>query len=168
MVALGERSKVLVRKKSSRAQLLAYMANLPASLISLEACSGAHFLGAALREQGHEVRLLPAQFVKPYRKSNKKDFLDAEVQFDSGLPFQFQCDPSLTLDQCIAGEKQTYGQQVVDRVNLAQGRIYPTVQMSASAGAEVYKSERLNIRFQIDGQDLTNVVNVIDFGGLFS
>jgi transposase len=40
---------------------------------------GAHFLGKALREQGHEVRLIPAQFVKPFRKSNKNDFLDAEA-----------------------------------------------------------------------------------------
>ena len=79
LVALGERSKVLVRKKFSRTQLLAHTANLPSSLIGLEACSGAHFLGAALREQGHEVRLIPAQFVKPYRKSNKNDFIDAEA-----------------------------------------------------------------------------------------
>ena len=78
LVALGERNKVLVRKKFSRAQLLAYTANLPPSLIGLEACAGAHFMGAALREQGHEVRLIPAQFVKPYRKSNKNDFIDAE------------------------------------------------------------------------------------------
>ena len=44
-VALGERSKVLVRKKFSRAQLLAYTANLPSSMIGLEACAGAHFRG---------------------------------------------------------------------------------------------------------------------------
>ena len=79
LVALGERSKVLVRKKFSRTQLLSYTANLPHSLIGLEACSGAHFVGGALREQGHEVRLIPAQFVKPYRKSNKNDFIDAEA-----------------------------------------------------------------------------------------
>jgi transposase len=79
LVALGERSKVLIRKKFSRRQLLAYTANLPASLIGLEACAGAHFVGGVLREQGHEVRLIPAQFVKPYRKSNKNDFLDAEA-----------------------------------------------------------------------------------------
>ena len=90
------------------------------------------------------------------------------VQFDSGLPFQFQCDPSLTLNQCVSGEVQTYGQQVVNRVNFAQGRISPTFQVSASAGADVYKSDRLNMRFQIDGTNLTNVVDVIDFGGLFS
>src|SRR5690349_12937794 len=79
LIALGERSKVLVRKKFSRTQLLAYTANLPSSLIGLEACAGAHFLGAALRQQGHEVRLIPGQFIKPYRKSNKNDFLDGEA-----------------------------------------------------------------------------------------
>lgn len=90
------------------------------------------------------------------------------VQFDSGLPFEFQCNPSLTLSQCIAGQVQTYGQQVIDRVNFAEGRIFPTALVSASAGAEVYKSERLKMSAQIDGQNLTNVVDVIDFGGLFS
>ena len=45
LVALGERNKVLLRKKFSRPQLLAYTANLPASLIGLEACAGAHFPG---------------------------------------------------------------------------------------------------------------------------
>jgi transposase len=79
LVALGERNKILLRRKFSRSQLLAYTASLPASLIGLEACAGAHFMGAALREQGHQVRLIPAQFVKPYRKSNKNDFIDAEA-----------------------------------------------------------------------------------------
>jgi transposase len=79
LVALGERNKILLRKKFSRSQLLACTANLPSSLIGLEACAGSHFLGTALREQGHQVRLIPAQFVKPYRKSNKNDFIDAEA-----------------------------------------------------------------------------------------
>ena len=93
------------------------------------------------------------------------------VQFDSGLPFDFQCDPTLTLEQCIygpGGPAQTYGQAVVNRINFARGRIYPAFQVNASAGADVYKSERLNMHFQIDGQNLNNVLNVIDFGGLFS
>ena len=84
LVALGERNKILVRKKFSRTQLLAYTANLPAALIGLEACAGAHFVGSALREQGHQVRLIPAQFVKPYRKSNKNDFIDAEAIAEAG------------------------------------------------------------------------------------
>ena len=68
-----------MRKKFSRKQLLAYTANLQTSLIGLEACSGAHFLGRALRNQGHDVRLIAAQFVKPFVKSNKNDFVDAEA-----------------------------------------------------------------------------------------
>ena len=55
-----------------------------------------------------------------------------------------------------------------NRINFARGRIYPSFQVDASAGAEVYKSERMNVRFQLDGQNLTNVLQVIDFGGLFS
>lgn len=79
LVALNEGGKVVIKNKFSRQQLLAYTANLPASLIGIEACSGAHFIGASLREQGHDVRLIPAQFVKPFLKSNKNDFLDAEA-----------------------------------------------------------------------------------------
>jgi len=79
LVALDCHAGVMIRKKFSRSQLLAYTANLPWSLIGMEACSGAHFLAAKLRDQGHEVKLIPAQFVKPYRKSNKNDFIDAEA-----------------------------------------------------------------------------------------
>jgi hypothetical protein len=92
----------------------------------------------------------------------------AGIQYDTGLPFQFQCDSRLTLQQCIQGEVQTYGQQVIDRINFNLGRIYPSFQVSASAGADVYKSEHLKMSLQIDGQNLTNVLDVIDFGGLFS
>jgi hypothetical protein len=90
------------------------------------------------------------------------------IQYDTGLPFDFQCDPSLTLPQCIAGVVQQYGQQVVDRINFNRGRIYPAFQVNASAGANVYRSERMSMQIQADGQNLTNVLNVIDFGGLFS
>jgi outer membrane receptor protein involved in Fe transport len=56
----------------------------------------------------------------------------------------------------------------VNRINFVRGRIYPSFQVNASAGADIYKSERLNIRIQADGQNLTNVLDVIDFSGLFS
>ena len=75
LVALDDHGNIVIRKKFSRRQLLAYTANLPTSLVGIEACSGAHFIGAALRDQGHDVRLIPAQFVKPFLKSNKNDFL---------------------------------------------------------------------------------------------
>jgi hypothetical protein len=92
----------------------------------------------------------------------------AGIQYDTGLPFDFQCDPSLTLPQCIAGVVEQYGQQVVNRINFDRGRIYPAFQVNASAGADIYTSDRIKMRIQADGQNLTNVLNVIDFGGLFS
>jgi transposase len=69
----------VVRKKFCRKQLLHFTANLKVELIGMEACGGSHFLGRALREQGHEVRLMPAQYVKPYVKTNKSDYIDAEA-----------------------------------------------------------------------------------------
>jgi transposase len=56
-----------------------FQKKLPSSLIGMEAGVGSHFLGRALREQGHEVRLIPAQFVRPFVKSNKNDYRDAEA-----------------------------------------------------------------------------------------
>src|ERR1700693_5268364 len=79
LVALGSGCQVVVRKKISRQQLLLYTANLPASLMGMEAGVGSHFLGRALREQEHEVRLIPPQFVRPFVKSNKNDYKDAEA-----------------------------------------------------------------------------------------
>jgi hypothetical protein len=87
-------------------------------------------------------------------------WLAGGIQFDSGLPFEFEGDPDTVLQQ--------YGPQVLSRINFDRGRIKPAFQVNASAGADVYKSDRLNMRFQIDGQNLNNVLNVIDFGGLFS
>ena len=79
LVGLDASGQVVVRKRCSRTQLLAFTANLQVGLIGMEACSGAHFLGRALRAQGHEVRLMPAQYVKPYVHTNKSDYIDAEA-----------------------------------------------------------------------------------------
>jgi transposase len=75
LVGVDSTGRVVIRKRCSRRQLLAFTANLEVQLIGMEACSGAHFLGRALREQGHEVRLMPAQYVKPYVQTNKSEFL---------------------------------------------------------------------------------------------
>lgn len=79
LVRLSVQGEVVVRKKFSRKQLLHFTANLRVGLIGMEACGGSHFLGRALREQGHEVRLIPAQYVKPFVKTNKNDYIDAEA-----------------------------------------------------------------------------------------
>ena len=79
LVALSATGKVLLRKKFTQKQLITFTANMQSSLIGMEACAGAHFLSRTLREQGHDVKLIPAQFVRPFVKSNKNDFLDAEA-----------------------------------------------------------------------------------------
>ena len=75
LVGFNARGEVVVRKKCSRTQLLRFTLNLRECLIGMEACGGSHFLGRALREQGHDVRLMPAQYVK----TNKNDYIDAEA-----------------------------------------------------------------------------------------
>ena len=82
------------------------------------------------------------------------------VQYDTGLPFEFDGDPDIVLAE--------YGRQILNRINFARGRIYPSFQVTVSAGAEVYRSDRVTMRLQADGENLTNVLDVIDFGGLFS
>jgi transposase len=79
VVGLNAAGEVVVRRKLSRMQLLRFTANLQVRLIGMEACGGSHFLARSLREQGHEVRLMPAQYVKPYVKTNKNDYVDAEA-----------------------------------------------------------------------------------------
>jgi transposase len=79
VVGMNQRGEIVVRKRFTRTQLLHFTANLKVELIGMEACGGSHFLGRALREQGHEVRLIPAQYVKPYVKTNKNDYIDAEA-----------------------------------------------------------------------------------------
>lgn len=82
------------------------------------------------------------------------------AQYDTGLPFDFDGDPSMVLAQ--------YGQQILNRINFDRGRIYPSFQASASGGVDLYKSDRFTSRLQVDGENLNNVLDVIDFGGLFS
>jgi len=79
LVALDEHGSTVIRRKFWRKALLTYGAKLKTSLIGMEACGGAHCLARLLRDQGHQVRLIPGQFVKPYRQSSKNDYLDAEA-----------------------------------------------------------------------------------------
>jgi len=91
---------------------------------------------------------------------NPRFWIAGGIQYYTGLPFEFEG----TQQQALA----EYGQQVIDRINFARGRIYPAFQVNASAGANIYKSDHLKMQFQVDGQNLTNILDVIDFGGLFS
>jgi len=60
------------RKKLSRAQLLSFFSNFKVVTVVMEACAGAHWLARKLNEMGHQARLISAQYVRPFVKSNKK------------------------------------------------------------------------------------------------
>src|ERR1700736_3349174 len=78
-VGVNARGEVVVRRNGSPTPLLRFTSNLRRCLIGMEACGGSHFLGRALREQGQDAKLMPAQYVKPYVKTNKSDYIDAEA-----------------------------------------------------------------------------------------
>lgn len=79
LVALDATGAIQWKKKLSRAQLMRHMDALPRCLVGVEACCGAHHLARELTALDHDVRLMAPQFVKPFLKSNKNDYLDAEV-----------------------------------------------------------------------------------------
>ena len=69
----------VLRKRLRRSQVMAFFAGLPHCLVGLEACATAHYWGRELQALGHEVRLMPAQYVKAYVTRNKNDAADAEA-----------------------------------------------------------------------------------------
>jgi len=74
-----ERGAMVFSRKLSRAKLLDFFASQPACVVAIEACSGAHHWARELRAMGHDARLIPPSYVKPFVKRSKSDALDAEA-----------------------------------------------------------------------------------------
>ncbi len=79
LVGLDQRGNIVLQLKTSREQLERRLINIPRCLIGMEACSGSHYIGRQLKALGHDVRLMPAQYVKPFLKGHKNDYRDAEA-----------------------------------------------------------------------------------------
>ena len=79
VVGHDERGAIVLRQKWSRGQIEARFANMPPCLVGMEACVGAHHLSRKLNSLGHNARLMPAKYVRPYSKGQKNDFRDAEA-----------------------------------------------------------------------------------------
>jgi transposase len=79
IVGLDQRGAIILRQRWSRGQVESRLANMPPYLIGMEACVGAHHLSRKLRGLGHDARLMPAKYVRPYSKGQKNDFRDAEA-----------------------------------------------------------------------------------------
>src|SRR5262249_9513145 len=79
IVGLSQRGAIVLRQRWSRGQVESRFANMPPCLIGMEACVGAHHLSRRLKALGHDARLMPARYVRPYSKGQKNDFRDAEA-----------------------------------------------------------------------------------------
>jgi transposase len=99
LIAMRPDGAVIAKKRLSRSQLIAFLRNTPPSLVAMEASCGAHYLGRQFVSQGHEVRLIPAQFVRPFVKSQKNDYVDAEAIAEAAQRPTMRFVPIKTEDQ---------------------------------------------------------------------
>jgi len=79
LVGCNAAGRPILRKKVERTHLIGVLANVPACLIGMESCAGSQHLAREFHKLGHDVRLISPRFVKPYLKSDKNDFNDAEA-----------------------------------------------------------------------------------------
>lgn len=79
VVGLDSAGKVLVRRRMRRETVIAFVTRIPACVVAMEACCGAHHMGRALAAGGHTVRLMSPEYVRPYVKAHKNDDRDAEA-----------------------------------------------------------------------------------------
>ena len=71
--------KTVIRRQLRRGQVLSFFKKLPPCLVGMEACATSHHWAREIAALGHEVRMMPARYVKPYVKRNKNDMADAEA-----------------------------------------------------------------------------------------
>ena len=82
------------------------------------------------------------------------------VAYGSGLPVEFAGDKPLAIEQ--------YGARIVDRVDFLTGRVTPSFELDASIGVRLFKASKHPLTLQVDGRNLTDRLNVINFAGIFS
>jgi len=99
LIGLDRRGATVLRRKLNRVQLAEYAATASKCVVATESCPGSQYWGRVFTRAGHEVRILPAQFVKPYLKANKNDFNDAEAIAEAGGRANMRCVPLKTNEQ---------------------------------------------------------------------
>jgi transposase len=85
LVGFGTDGKIAFRRKIKRLALVETFKKLPSCIVGMEACLSAHFVSRALRRLGHEPRIIPALYVKPFVKGQKNDYNDAEAIAEAAL-----------------------------------------------------------------------------------
>jgi transposase len=119
------RGKAVYRKKFTRPKLIEFLATCPATTIAMEACGGSHFMARKLAELGHFPKLISPQFVRPFVKSNKNDFVDAEAICEAASR------PSMRFVQPRTESQQAMRALHRVRESLVQDKVKTTNQMHA-------------------------------------
>ncbi|BDO00179.1 IS110 family transposase (plasmid) [Citrobacter braakii] len=119
------RVKAVYRKKFTRPKLIEFLATCPATTIAMEACGGSHFMARKLEELGHSPKLISPQFVRPFVKSNKNDFVDAEAICEAASR------PSMRFVQPRTESQQAMRALHRVRESLVQDKVKTTNQMHA-------------------------------------
>jgi len=117
--------KECLRKKLSRTELMRFVVKLQPCLIAMEACGSSHFWGREFRKLGHEVKLIPAQYVKPFVRTNKNDANDAEAIVEAALRPNIRSIPIKELEhqdmQCLHRARERLVKQKVALINQIRG-----------------------------------------------
>ncbi|CAO4157351.1 DEDD-Tnp-IS110 domain-containing protein [Methylorubrum extorquens] len=79
LAGLDASGRVVLRRRMRRETVMAFIAKLPVCVVAMEACRGVHHMGQGLAAQGHTVRLMLPEYVRPYVKAHKNDGRDAEA-----------------------------------------------------------------------------------------
>jgi hypothetical protein len=112
---------------------------------------------AATQDQRNTVR------ARIRAQATKKLWLAVSADYGSGLPVEL--DPeTIDLNFLLA----QYGPEILSRINFERGRVRPNFSLGAAAGAELYRKESRSLNFQVEADNLTDRVNVLNFAGLFS
>lgn len=99
--ALDSNPKVSFKKHFSRKQLIEFLTLQSPTVVAFEACGGAHWLARKCQDMGHTAKLIPPQYVKPYVKTNKNDFVDAEAITEAATRHNMRFVSPKTEDQQI-------------------------------------------------------------------
>ena len=99
LVGFDTDGKIVLRRKIKRLALVSELEKLPPCIVGMEACLSAHFVSRAVRKLGHEPRIIPAIYVKPFLKGQKNDYNDAEAIAEAALRPNLKCVPEKTQDQ---------------------------------------------------------------------
>ena len=85
LVAHDHAGQEQYRKRLTRVKLLEHFANIPQTIIAMESCGGSHWLACQCQKFVHDVKLISPQYVKPYVKTNKNDYIDADAIAEAAM-----------------------------------------------------------------------------------